>query len=587
MNISTELARLERAGLIRPGQPEPDWEYLFRHVLSQEAAYGSLVKADRRRLHLAVGECLERDFAANAAELAPILGMHFEQAGADERALKYLVQAAEGAARRYANAEAIKFYDRALDIARRSDADDRSLVDLALKRGRLLEITGDYRGALASYDELRALAVQRGDRALALQAELARATVFAAPTELFNGALGEQSVDAALALARELGDRPAEARALWLDLLLRKFIQDIPRGIASGERAITIARELGLKELLAFVLNDIFAMYLINGRHEKGLESVAEAVQLFREVGNHNLLIDAQTNYGEFQVFGGEVEVGFRAVLEARELADAIGNLWGQAYSNNVIGIALAERGWVSDAIESFTKGMVYAEQAGFAIGQTLPRAQLAFCLSGLGAHDRAMAIAQDGLDVATRLIPSWRGQPMGALALCTIRSGDAAAARQAVERFREIASPYDLSMIYLGMCEAELFLLIRDYAAALELTAAGERALKPYGLRIYLVDLVVYRGLAFMGLGQFDRAAEALGEAASMAERFGSRRVLWRALCALFECETRLGRASAPETRRRALAEIEFLATNIAEDDLRQIFLAQADVRRVLGAST
>ena len=56
--IETQLDVLESVGLVELYQTEPELEYLFRHVLIQEAAYASMVRYERRRLHHLVGEVL-------------------------------------------------------------------------------------------------------------------------------------------------------------------------------------------------------------------------------------------------------------------------------------------------------------------------------------------------------------------------------------------------------------------------------------------------------------------------------------------------------------------------------------------------
>ena len=76
------LGLAEAAGLVRFAAADPEPVYRFRHVLIQEAAYDSLLKADRRRLHRVVGEALEsQQGGERREELAPILGLHFERAG--------------------------------------------------------------------------------------------------------------------------------------------------------------------------------------------------------------------------------------------------------------------------------------------------------------------------------------------------------------------------------------------------------------------------------------------------------------------------------------------------------------------------
>ena len=78
------LTHLESSGLIRLAQALPELEYLFRHALVQEAAYGSILKKDRKQLHLAVGEALERAYADRADELHGLLAYHYSRAGAGD-----------------------------------------------------------------------------------------------------------------------------------------------------------------------------------------------------------------------------------------------------------------------------------------------------------------------------------------------------------------------------------------------------------------------------------------------------------------------------------------------------------------------
>ncbi len=75
--VTQHLTRLETAGLIRLAQIQPELEYLFRHALIRDAAYQSLLKADRKPLHRVVAEALERLYPDRLDELAPLLGQHY------------------------------------------------------------------------------------------------------------------------------------------------------------------------------------------------------------------------------------------------------------------------------------------------------------------------------------------------------------------------------------------------------------------------------------------------------------------------------------------------------------------------------
>ena len=106
MSLPDHLSTLESAGLIRLAQLEPELEYLFRHALVQDAAYASLLTADQKQLHLAVGTAVERLYPEQLEEQAAMLARHFEIAGEDQKALKYFILAGEAALAAYANEEA-------------------------------------------------------------------------------------------------------------------------------------------------------------------------------------------------------------------------------------------------------------------------------------------------------------------------------------------------------------------------------------------------------------------------------------------------------------------------------------------------
>src|SRR6266498_2579976 len=144
--MNEPLQTLERSGFIRLLSVEPDFEYIFRHALMYDASYHSLVKQDRRRLHLLIGDLMEHASADRSDDLVPVLAHHFAEAGDDARAFRYFAMAGDGSARKYANAEAIAHYTRALEIAGSSAAiaAPAVLLDIYTRRGRALELGGRY-----------------------------------------------------------------------------------------------------------------------------------------------------------------------------------------------------------------------------------------------------------------------------------------------------------------------------------------------------------------------------------------------------------------------------------------------------------
>jgi len=134
------LADLETAGLLQHAIA-PDLRYQFSHALIRDAAYQSLVRRLRHAIHLAAAQALEAEAegaapVAEAAELAPLLARHYDEAGDGAHALGYYAQAGEAAAQRFANAEALAHLSRALELARQHPPDADTLARLFSRRGR-------------------------------------------------------------------------------------------------------------------------------------------------------------------------------------------------------------------------------------------------------------------------------------------------------------------------------------------------------------------------------------------------------------------------------------------------------------------
>ena len=173
MNLLAQLNTLETAGLLRLAAVQPELEYLFRHALVQDAAYGSLLKADRKRLHRSAGEALEQLYAERADELASTLALHFEKAEQHDKAIHYFALAGDQARASYANNEAIQFYQAALAQIEATGRHQELQCSLYESLGDLLNLIGQretargyFRQAIAGLAE--ALAQARLYRKIAL-----------------------------------------------------------------------------------------------------------------------------------------------------------------------------------------------------------------------------------------------------------------------------------------------------------------------------------------------------------------------------------------------------------------------------------
>src|SRR5574341_625457 len=80
------LAELEAAGLVRR-LDEPETSYLFKHTLTQETAYQSLLIRTRRDIHLQVANIYHDLYRDRLDEHAALLAHHYAEGGDDAQAL--------------------------------------------------------------------------------------------------------------------------------------------------------------------------------------------------------------------------------------------------------------------------------------------------------------------------------------------------------------------------------------------------------------------------------------------------------------------------------------------------------------------
>lgn len=110
------LERLLHSGLILRRGTTLRPTFLFKHALVQDAAYSSLLRSKRSRLHGRVAHVLERQFPERAEAEPELVAHHFTEAGQVEPGVSYWLKAGRRAAERSANAEALRHLNRGLAL---------------------------------------------------------------------------------------------------------------------------------------------------------------------------------------------------------------------------------------------------------------------------------------------------------------------------------------------------------------------------------------------------------------------------------------------------------------------------------------
>jgi tetratricopeptide (TPR) repeat protein len=578
MTLAASLAQLESAQLLFPAQ-DASAEFVFKHALVREAAYESLLKQERRQLHLSVGEAIEQIYAERLDEQAAILGMHFDEAN-DPRALDYYCRAADAAASRHANVEAIELYSRAIAVALRLNTSNEKLAQIYLRRGRQMELSGRYADALKNVTEIEAIATERNDDAMLLEVLLAFGTLRSAPSPITDVDAAQHINQRALGLAQKMNDRAAEARVYWNETLRCKFAADYPGMIEWGERAVALARELNLKELLAYALNDAYPGYLLTGDLARARASLIEARALWQELDNKPLLADTLTNIAEMQLLGGEIEQALETARESLSISTSIGNAWGQGYCQWILGEALYTMGLYSEAIRTLHASRVASRQGGFSVGEMTALCFLAQSHADLGAMDKALSFARESVEVISS-VPTWKPFALSGLAYVQVALRDFDAAKQTLEEARATMKALDLAALYVNYVDTQLALEQGEYQRLFELTQSGEKILAGFGANRHQGEIVYLVGEALRRMGRYEEARQKFLTAREWIEKFQSRRALWEIWVALARCAEALGEhAEATKCREQAREEIRWVASQIDDDALREGFLRNADVR-------
>ena len=114
--LRRELGHLQAAEFIYETRLFPDLEYTFKHALTHEVAYGSLLQERRRALHARIVEAIEKLYSDRVSEHVERLAHHASHGELWEKAVEYLHQAGKKAAARSATQEAIAYFEQALDV---------------------------------------------------------------------------------------------------------------------------------------------------------------------------------------------------------------------------------------------------------------------------------------------------------------------------------------------------------------------------------------------------------------------------------------------------------------------------------------
>ncbi len=162
------LASLQRKEFLYEQPAFPESEYVFKHALTQEVAYGTVLQERRKALHEKTAQAIEALYHTTLHEHYSDLAHHYRRSGNAEKAVEYLSLAGQQAAWQSANADAITLLTTALELLKTlpdTAARARQELILQLSLGASLMVTKGFSAAEVeqSYTRAQELCLQVGE----------------------------------------------------------------------------------------------------------------------------------------------------------------------------------------------------------------------------------------------------------------------------------------------------------------------------------------------------------------------------------------------------------------------------------------
>jgi tetratricopeptide (TPR) repeat protein len=477
------LRRLESRLLVcRAGKPNL-WQ--FHHSLIEAVVYGSMLRAKRRTLHQQIGAALERRWSGSEREHAVELAYHWRRAEQNDRALHYLLIAGERAAAKYANEEAIRFFEQADELLAREQDVPRAYP------GRLAAGLGDSYRAIGRY----------ADSAETLEA----------------------------ALAGPAGDSPPPAMEAGLHRRLGETVLkqgDLEAAFEHFATALTVAARADgsdSKIEAARALTGLAWVHFFKGRLDQARGACEASMLYARGAGVLGDLASAENLLGGVYYRQNQWEAASQHTTRAMVLREQVGYTWGVASTLNNLGILSVSAGQWRKARSFFERSLALREELGDVEGVALAHNNLGTLLRDQGELGLAQFHFQASLKLAKTLQMSFHmaNSTLG-LAQTLLLDGQVSAAQNALDESLKQAESVGAQEILIEVhrVQAEVWAARSDWErarASVEHSAAlaseiADGKLEASAYRV-LASIELARGCPARAFQAVAQARECLGE--------------------------------------------------------------------------
>jgi tetratricopeptide (TPR) repeat protein len=410
--------------------------YVFKHALTQEVAYASLLTTRRQALHAAAGRALEALYAHRLEDAYDRLAYHYAQTDEAVKAVEYLTSFAEQAMARYAQEEALTALHEAYRHATRLLGTARELhrLDLAIRQGRVL-------GALGRPREALDLLLPHQDDVERLQEPVRAANYYLHLSGLYNN-LGQwqqalQHAHRCLEEASQCGDEAALGGAHYVLMKIVNFQGHPHQALVHGQQALPLLERTHEWSWLGEVHYWFAFIALRLGDFDRALQSAARTGALGETIGDRRLQSRGAMMELLTYVTKGEWDTALVAGQRALTLATGLQHTYWISAS---LGYAHLEQGEVDKAIALLEQAVQHYTETRSTWGWFAAWLGEAYAVAG--RIDEARALVREGL-ARTREAEYWIGIGIAQRALGRVERGSGAlseAARHLQEALQTFA---------------------------------------------------------------------------------------------------------------------------------------------------
>jgi tetratricopeptide (TPR) repeat protein len=409
------LEQLVASGLAHQRGTVPFAEYVFKHALVQDAAYETMLKSQRARIHARIAEVLEREFPEVAARQPDILAHHCREAGLAEKSIDFSIRATHLALERSAGIEAQAQVERAMGLLSEiGDASLRQALD-----GRLHGALGD------------ALTMTRGFASPDVRAACSRARklldearhpleALRALCGMFNFHLIRSESPQGLELVAALLKRPLDPLARnvihFVAGTTRLHIGNFHASIEHLETALSLYDERASQpiafvagyHLRSFTLIWLGLGQLYVGRLARAAETIAAAVEDARSRRHPFTLVSALLAQARFFHHTGNLEGAIAVTEEGAAIAAEQRSPYHLSRANVLRGVNLVESGKPDEGIAVMESALIAHRNTGANFLASYNLSRLAEAHARTGRYERAKQLADEAIRDVRRSGERW-----------------------------------------------------------------------------------------------------------------------------------------------------------------------------------